>query len=56
MAWYWWILIGILGLNVLVIALVALFLVFDSIWSKRAAGQERRADGPEMTERGGRKP
>jgi hypothetical protein len=36
MAWYWWVVLGILGLNALVIALVALFLAVDRIRSKRA--------------------
>jgi sterol desaturase/sphingolipid hydroxylase (fatty acid hydroxylase superfamily) len=52
MAWYWWILIGILGLNALVIALVALFLVLDSVWSKRGADREHGADKPETADRG----
>jgi uncharacterized membrane protein len=56
MAWYWWILIGILGLNVLVIALVALFLVLDSLRSRRAAARrEQEARRTEAAEQGGRK-
>ena len=56
MAWYWWIVIGILGLNALVIALVALFLIFDSVWSKRAAGRDGKGEEPETADRGGRNP
>jgi membrane protein implicated in regulation of membrane protease activity len=42
MSWYWWVLVGIVAVNGLVIALIALALA--TIWwrKRRAAGAEQR--------------
>jgi len=45
MAWYWWVVIGILGLNALVIGLVALFLAVDHLRAKRAPPENDRLGG-----------
>ena len=39
MAWYWWVLIGILGLNGLVIVVVALFLARDWLRTRGTASE-----------------
>ena len=36
MSWYWWIGLGILGINVSVVILIGLFLVWDRYRSQRA--------------------
>lgn len=45
MAWYWWLLIGILGLNALVIVVVALFLAMDWLRARRAASKNEQDAG-----------
>lgn len=45
MAWYWWIVAGILGLNGLVVAIVALFLVVDWFRARRDASEEGEDTG-----------
>jgi hypothetical protein len=50
MAWYWWILIGILGLNGLVVVLVGIFLLRDHIRSRREAISGRGASPGEGDE------
>ena len=45
MSWYWWIVLGILGINAFVIILIGLFLVWDRYRSKKAqaAGGKTRS-------------
>jgi uncharacterized membrane protein len=45
MTWYWWILLGILGLNALVVVVVAVFLALDSLRGKRAAARREEQAG-----------
>ena len=40
MTWYWWIVSVIVGLNALVVAVVALFLAADWFRARRAASEE----------------
>ena len=54
MAWYWWVLIVILGLNALVIVVVALFLATDWLRTRRAASNNEQDAGERgAAERGG---
>ena len=43
MSWYWWIVLGILGINAFVIILIGLFLVWDRYRSKKAHAASDRA-------------
>jgi len=45
MAWYWWAVAGILGLNALVVAVVALFLAADWFRARGAAPEEGQDTG-----------
>jgi len=45
MAWYWWVVAVILGLNAMVIAVVALFLAADWLRSRRADAGEGEETG-----------
>jgi hypothetical protein len=54
MAWYWWVLIAILGLNALVIVVVVLFLAMDWLQTRRAASKDEQDAGErEAAKRGG---
>jgi uncharacterized membrane protein len=37
MKWYWWIVIGIIGINVLVMIVVGVFILVDRLRSREAA-------------------
>jgi hypothetical protein len=45
MAWYWWVISVILGLNVLVVAMVALFLAVDWLRTRAADSEEDKGPG-----------
>ena len=54
MAWYWWVVAVILGLNALVVIMVALFLAADWFRARRAASEEGEDSGKKgMAEQGG---
>jgi uncharacterized membrane protein len=42
MAWYWWVVIGILGLNALVVVVVALFLAADWYRTRKAISKSKQ--------------
>jgi len=43
MSWYWWIVLGILGINAFVIILIGLFLVWDRYRQKKAQEASEKA-------------
>lgn len=45
MAWYWWVIAVILGLNALVVAVVAVFLAADWLRGRRADSEEGEEAG-----------
>lgn len=54
MAWYWWIVSVILGLNALVVVVVALFLIADWFRARRAVSEETEDAGKKgAAEQGG---
>ncbi len=42
MSWYWWIVLGILGINVFAVIVIGLFLVWDRFRSRRAQVAEEQ--------------
>ena len=42
MKWYWWIVIGVLGLNVLVMIMVGVFILVDRLRSREAAAERMK--------------
>jgi len=54
MSWYWWILLGILGINAFVVILIGLFLVWDRYRSKKAQAAEQKAMSKRETRGSGR--
>ena len=54
MSWYWWIVVGILGLNAFVIILIGLFLVWDRYRSKKAQSASGKASSEREVKRPGR--
>jgi hypothetical protein len=54
MSWYWWIVLGILGINAFVIILIGLFLVWDRYRSKKAQAAGNKAKSRPETKGSGR--
>jgi hypothetical protein len=54
MSWYWWIVLGILGINAFVIILIGLFLVWDRYRSKKAQAAGNIARSKRETRGSGR--
>jgi len=54
MSWYWWIVLGILGINAFVVILLGLFLVWDRHRSKRAQAAEDKTMSKRETRGSGR--
>jgi uncharacterized membrane protein len=50
MKWYWWVLTIILGLNGLVVLLVALFMILDRMRSRREEKRAREETGLKESE------
>lgn len=54
MSWYWWIVLGILGINAFVVILIGLFLVWDRYRLKKALATEQEAMSKRETRGSGR--
>lgn len=52
MKWYWWLLIIIISLNLLVIAAVAVFVIYDHLRTKKALSQQRKRQESNPGEKG----
>jgi uncharacterized membrane protein len=53
MAWYWWVVSVVLGLNALVVVVVAVFLAADWFRARRAASEEVAGGKEGAGEQGG---
>ncbi len=54
MSWYWWIVLGILGINVFAVIVIGLFLVWDRFRSRRAHAAEKQSMSKRKTRGPGR--
>jgi hypothetical protein len=54
MSWYWWIVLGILGINAFVIVLIGLFLIWDRYRSNKAQAAAEKARSKRETKGSGR--
>jgi hypothetical protein len=54
MSWYWWIVLGILGLNAFVVILIGLFLIWDRYRSRKAQAADEKAMSKRETRGSGR--
>jgi len=55
LSWYWWILLGILGINAFAVILITLFIVWDRLRQRRARAAEDEAKPKRETRGPGRK-
>ena len=54
MSWYWWIVLGILGINAFAVIVIGLFIVWDRLRLRRAHAAELKATGKRETKGPGR--
>ena len=54
MSWYWWVVLGILGLNAFAVIVIAVFVIWDRLRSERALAAERKTMTKRETSRSGR--
>ncbi len=54
MRWYWWIVLGILAINALVIVVIGLFLLWDRYRTRGARAADEAASGKSEPKRQGR--
>jgi hypothetical protein len=54
MSWYWWIILGILGLNAFVVVVIGLFLIWDRCRSGGEQAARTESSGKSDGKRSGR--